>query len=392
LSKLTHSPSCRIYQLEKDVHDAVAAAAAMDAEARPLVGGEDPEVIFKRALVPELRKITSFYTAKEAELNEEVEKLLADVSEFDLDAESADGRRYSVHSHISDGVDDSDEDDETVGLTRGALSRRKSVGSITGLMTASAEFGRALRRRSTTLSDEFAERSLAYSTGIVLKKRITALYVQLCELKSYIQLNKTGFSKILKKFDKILQKELRARYMDEIVLPAYPFRPETRRALEDRISQMETAYATIATQGDLEVAKEDLRSHLREHVVWERNTVWRDMIGLERRAEAARLGRAILGTEQAAGLQGDDVKLPVTKDVRTPFGRIQLPVWLANSAMFTLIIVFLVFFAVLTMPIMERPEQQNCLALLVFVSSLWATEVCDFLFPGMTVRLEEYFE
>jgi phosphate transporter len=215
-----------------------------------------------------------------------------------------------------------------------------------------------------------------YSTGIVLKKRVTSLYVQLCELKSYIQLNRTGFRKVLKKFDKILHKELRPRYMEQYVATAYPFQQSTMDGLEDRIGKMEAAYANIATQGDMELAKNDLRAHLREHVVWERNTVWRDMIGLERRAEAARLGRAILGTENVATiLQGDDVKLPESRVVMTPWGRINVPLWLANSAMLTLLIIIGVFFAILFLPIMEKPEQQNCLALLVFVSLLWATEV-----------------
>ncbi|PKS12269.1 hypothetical protein jhhlp_001569 [Lomentospora prolificans] len=364
-----------IYQLEKNAHDAAAAAASADTESTPLVGGEDPETIFQRALVPELRKITSFYTSKEAELYEDTEKLLREVDQFDSAGAGSNTRRYSVNSHESDNVDDSDEDDETAGLTRGNSGRRKSIQSIqTGLMTGSTEFGKALRRQQSTLVDDYAEQSLAYSTGIVLKKRITTLYVQLCELKSYVQLNKTGFGKILKKFDKILHKELRARFMEESVLRAYPFKADTLKELEDRISKMEEAYAGVATYGDLTAAKQALRAHLREHVVWERNTVWRDMIGLERRAEAARLGRAILGTEQGTVLQGDDDKLPDTKDVSTPFGHIRLPVWLANSAMFTLLLVIAVFFAVLTIPIMEKPEQQNCLALLVFVSLLWATE------------------
>jgi len=321
--------------------------------------------------------MSSFYASKEAELTEEVDKLLWEVGQFDVSSESDNTRRYSVHSQDSDNAEDSDEEDETAALTRSASGRRKSAHSIqTGAMTGSADFGRALRRQQSTLVDDFAEQSLVYSTGIVLKKRITTLYVQLCELKSYIQLNKTGFGKILKKFDKILHKELRTRFMEESVLHAYPFKPETLRALEERIEKMELAYAGIATHGDLAVAKKELRGFLREHVVWERNTVWRDMIGLERRAEAARLGRVILGTEHDAVLQGDDDKLPAVKEVSTPFGHIWLPVWLANSAMLTLLVIIGIFFAVLMIPIMEKPEQQNCLALLVFVSLLWATEVC----------------
>ena len=59
------------------------------------------------------------------------------------------------------------------------------------------------------------------------------------------------------------------------------------------------------------LAKKELRLHLREHVVWERNTVWREMIGIERKAQAANLGirRTLLGVDTdpaKARLQGDD--------------------------------------------------------------------------------------
>lgn len=366
----------RIYQLEKTAHQ----ASTGDGESRPLVGVEDPEDIFRRALHAELDKITDFYRAKEAELNDETRQLLRDVEEFD--GGGSGGRWYADQTPDSDNQEDSDdeEDDETAGLTSGLasrLSRRKSGQTLhsTGDLPATRERSRSLRRASTTL-DDYAEQSFLYSTGIVLKKRVTALFVQLCELKSYIQLNKTGFGKVLKKFDKILHREMRAGYMEAHVLPAYPFRAETLYGVEDGIGKMEAAYAAIATQGEMDAAKKELRAHLREHVVWERNTVWRDMIGLERRAEAARIGRSLLGAENTSALlQGDDVKLPESREVRTPFGRFDVPLWLANSGMGLLVSIIAVFFAVLYIPILEKDEQQNCLALLVLVSLLWATEV-----------------
>lgn len=242
-------------------------------------------------------------------------------------------------------------------------------------MTASTELTRSVRRMSTGYDDY--EQAVLYSSGIMLKKRIVGLYVQLCELKSYVQLNKTGFRKVLKKFDKILDRKYRQLYMDKYVEPAYPFQAATLRGLEDNIATMEKAYTEIVTNGDEEAAKRDLRSHLREHVVWERNTVWRDLIGMERRAEAASLGRALLGRGDAikTRLQGDDDHAPETKQITTPIGRFTCPVWLFSSAMFTLIAIIAVFLVLLFLPIMERPEQQNCLAMLVFVSLLWATEV-----------------
>ncbi|KAI8305171.1 putative transporter [Colletotrichum sp. SAR11_240] len=389
-----------IYQLEKTVHQ----TSAGDAESRPLIRNEEPEDVFSRALGVELEKICSFYVAKEGELLDEVNQLLGDVGNFSSEDEEENGgprrsfgsghrpgmsgtngrRSESIDGNMDDSDDDED-DDETTGLTKSRSSlgggRRKTapnLGHSTTELTASTELtlGRSLRRYSTT-QDEIPDQSFLYSSSIMLKKRIVSLYVQLCELKSYVQLNRTGFRKVLKKFDKIVDRELRPKYMSTHVDSAYPFKVESIKTIEENISKMEKAYAEVVTNGDENLAKRDLRSHLREHVVWERNTVWRDMIGMERRAEAASLGRTLLGRDGLSGarrLQGDDELAPVTKEVVTPVGRFVVPTWVASTPLLTLLIAFVIFFLLLFIPIMEKPEQQNCLALIVFVSILWATE------------------
>ncbi|PNH43924.1 hypothetical protein VD0004_g3664 [Verticillium dahliae] len=392
-----------IYQLEKTAHQATGG----DGESRPLIRNEEPEEVFSRALDVELEKICSFYVAKEGELLDEVNDLLRDVGNHseDEDITSTSGRRSSDglqrvasnpgRSSVDDNLEDSDEDDdETTGLTKSRISaggRRKTLPNIMpqsiGDMTASGELSRSGRRQSLAM-DDYAERTFAFSSGIMLKKRITSLYVQLCELKSYIQLNKTGFRKVLKKFDKTLDKELRVKYTAASVDPAYPFKPETMETIEANIVKMEQAYTDIVTNGDEALAKRDLRSHLREHVVWERNTVWRDMIGMERRAEAASLGRSLLGTDPTAitrRLQGDNDDTPVTKELKTPIGRFAVPSWLASTAMLQLLLIIAIFFVILFAPIMESPEQQNCLALLVFVSLLWATEAIPLFVTSLTI-------
>jgi phosphate transporter len=193
-------------------------------------------------------------------------------------------------------------------------------------------------------------------------------------------LNKTGFTKVLKKYDKICDRELKSKYIEKNVTPAYCFRPETIKGLEDNISKMEQAYANVATQGDIPLARKELRLHLREHVVWERNTVWREMIGIERKAQAANMGlrRTLLGADNdpaKARLQGDDYDISDLKEISTPVGRFVCPTWLFSSTMMTLIAIIAIFFILLYVPIMKKEEQQNCLAMLVFVSLLWATEV-----------------
>lgn len=405
-----------IYQLEKSAHQ----ARSGDGESRPLISTEAPEEVFTRSLGVELEKISSFYVAKEGELFDEVGQLLRDIGNHTPDGDedqvpplqplqrtTSGGQRPHRRLSSSNGgasdeeIDDSaSDDDETTGLTRtrkNSLGRRKTTPSMpyhtSGDLAASSEFGRSARRHSTTF-DDYGDQSMMFSSGLIssgilLKKRIISLYVQLCELKSYVQLNRTGFRKVLKKFDKILDKELKSDYIKANIDTAYPFKDETKEVVEETIAKMEAAYADIVTAGDMELAKKDLRSHLREHVVWERNTVWRDLIGIERRGEAASLGRALLGQGQTAApnmLQGDDIPGVSSKGIETPIGRFYLPVWFFNGSMLTLIGSIVVFFLLLFLPILERPEQQNCLALLVFVSLMWATEVRSILKWYLDVR------
>ncbi|KAI1406796.1 SPX-domain-containing protein [Hypoxylon sp. FL1857] len=415
-----------IYGLEKTVHQ----PGVSDVETRPLLRNEDPEIVFGRALDVELEKISSFYGVKEKELFDEVDDLLRDIGSLDTDGydESELAQRPVLQDTASDqvkptfglrstrsarstrstddGVDDSDDDDEdqdeTSALNRkrrsslgGAFRRRTVPNAMLAStdLTVSTELTRS--RRYSVGYDDYAETAQKFSSGIMLKKRIISLYVQLCELKSYVQLNKTGFSKVLKKFDKIIDKEFRPKYMKDTVEAAYPFLPETMRHVEESIAKMEKAYADIVTHGDEALAKKDLRSHLREHVVWERNTVWRELIGLERRAEAASLGKGLLGAQNdgiKVRLQGDDAPVTPMKQIETPVGRFTCPTWLFSSTMFTLLGIIAIFLVLLFVPLMERPEQQSCLAMLVFVSLLWATEaiplfVTSLLIPFLCVVL-----
>ena len=378
--------------------------------------------MFRRALDSELDKICSFYHSKEQEIYKEVDTLLADLESYaadadGLDQEQIDGppgsrgmnkagrarqgsisqsfsvgrpRRTSNLSASMEGLDeeaDSDDDgDETTALNnqaskgRGKTYDANSRHSIDDLTSSRELPGR--KRRASQAYEDYSEQAFSalYDSGITLKKRTIALYVSLCELKSYIQLNKTGFSKALKKYDKILNRSLRQRYLEESVNKAYPFRQSTMQRLDEQISKIEEAYAEVVTKRDVTAAKKELRLHLREHVVWERNTVWREMIGIERKAQAANMGirRTLLGADNGpsqAQRQGDEPDEMGTKELDTPLGRLSCPRWLFSSTFFMLIVIVVIFVILLMVPIMKKPEQQNCLAMLIFVSLLWATEV-----------------
>ena len=411
----------RIYTCEKAVNQLP--TAPHDAEASPLLEGDNnPDPVFKRALDTELEKICSFYQLKELEIYGEVGALLKEEESFvieadGLDHEQTDGppgsrgmtrsgraRQGSIFrsfgygrprraSNMSASLGDLDEDgdsdddvDETAALNGRLPKDKKRAHDAASKhsaddMRSSRELSNRKRRPSQAFED-YSETAFSalYDSGITLKKRTISLYVSLCELKSFIQLNKTGFSKALKKYDKILNKNLRSRYIEESVNTAYPFRPATMQHLDENVTNIEKAYADIATKGDMSAAKRELRLHLREHVVWERNTVWREMIGIERKAQAANMGlrRTLLGPDNdpsKAQLQGDEPDEMGTKELQTPLGRLSCPRWLFSSTLFTLVFILIFFIVLLEVQITQKQEQQNCLAMLVFVSLLWATEV-----------------
>ena len=362
----------------------------------------DADAIFRKVLHAELEKISRFYAKKEQELLDEVQQLLRDAEEYDdgrgdFEPNPEDTRlknsggssfsRWQNQRELDGDGDDGDGSDDSDEESGRLLSRRSSRHMHHSDAPNDHPAGR--RRHSVvTLDDGEATMNMLYDKRITLKKRAISLFVALRELKSYSQLNRTGFTKALKKYDKILQRNLKAKYLEQAVAPAYCFQPSTIQRLDDNVAEVEATYANLVTQGDLEEAKKELRLHLREHVVWERNTVWRDMIGIERKAHAAHLGITgpLLGDQvERKRLAGDEVRGSATKNLKTPFGTLTVPTWLFSAGFFTLTAIILVFAVLLHVKTFDTPEQQNCFAMLVFVSLLWATEVCSPMPPKLFV-------
>lgn len=423
----------RIYTLEKEVNSQNTHTA--DEESSSLLGStpEDPDKVFTHALDQELEKISTFYQMKELEIFGEADYLLKDVEAFEADHEPLDGtqenraqinrrksstgaknrrdslfkswglatkRRGSLTSHTLERIDsgDSDGDEDTPPNLKKVKSNGSGKSGRNGSISRDNEIGKLQRKPSASLEDVDDDAlSAAYDSGATIKKRMTVQYVQMCELRSFIQLNKTGFTKVLKKYDKIVDRKLKSKYIAEKVSPAYVFKQNTSDLISERIEHIEQAYANINTNGNLDQAKRELRLDLREHVVWERNTVWREMIGIERKAQAANLGirRTILGPDNDphnARLRGDEDQTGNLKEVNTPVGRYRCPHFLLHSTFYVLIGILAIFLVLLLVPIMEKPEQQNCLAMVIFVSLLWATEaiplfVTSLLVPFLVVIL-----
>ncbi|KAL6453670.1 LOW QUALITY PROTEIN: PHO91 Low-affinity phosphate transporter PHO91 [Candida maltosa Xu316] len=230
---------------------------------------------------------------------------------------------------------------------------------------------------NATLSNNVPPQLLLLSESrIILRKRVIGLYTTLSELKSFIELNYTGFKKALKKFDKSLNTN---EYLENLPNESYIFKKSTIQKVDDRLESLVKLYALICNHGDdLEAAKQELSIHLREHVVWERNTVWRDMIGLERKSYAA---------NSKLVNRGDGSK--EEKEDGLANGKLidKFNISLKNPVMIKLLVIFSITVLLLNVSPFEDRAQKNCFALLVCASLLWATEAIPLFVTSLVIPL-----
>ncbi|QRV75068.1 transport protein [Ceratobasidium sp. AG-Ba] len=212
----------------------------------------------------------------------------------------------------------------------------------------------------------------AVDVQMLFKRRITTLYITLTSLKSYVELNYTGFRKILKKYDKITYNELKDDYMHNVVEKAVPFTQAAKDRVNNAISRTISLYAKCVTRGDHSAAIRQLRVHQREHIVWERDTVWRQMIGRERRGEGAD------GQVKALGFGHSDSH---TNPIFTLFGL------KFTKRKLYLVLAIAVFVVLLNLSMVEGKEANRCLAILGFATILWATEAIPLFITSMAVPL-----
>ncbi|KAG0294587.1 low-affinity phosphate transporter [Linnemannia gamsii] len=211
------------------------------------------------------------------------------------------------------------------------------------------------------------------TTEALLRRRLIDTYMLLSELKSYVALNYLGFQKIVKKHDKLARCTTQARYMSTVVDYSAPFQAESRQQLDAQILRLQAIYARTCTNGSMALAAKELRTHLREYIVWERNTVWRDMVGQERKAEGA---RAVELEEQEPWMF-----------FNTPIRFISA----SDARRILLGIIGIIIFAILmSVSIFDTREQNRCFAILIFVAFFWATEVFPLFATALMVPLLSY--
>ncbi|KAG7194809.1 low-affinity phosphate transporter [Scheffersomyces spartinae] len=370
---------------------------------------KDPKGVFIAALDAELKKIDTFYRTQETIIFKNVDELVVDIENFENELQT----RGSIDDDLrlprsatqplpslqrnpltttdgeTEGFEDEDEDEDeddgeispfnsrqddalsSVGAPPKA-GRRKSAASLSSLSQSRSKVDSMMKSPKTPLTWKNplpAQLLLLSETRVILRKRIIGLYTTLSELKSFIELNHTGFKKALKKFDKSLNTSIKDDYLNKLPEESYIFKPETIKRVDDNIESLIQVYALICNHSDLEQAKQELSIHLREHVVWERNTVWRDMIGLERKANRV--------TQSAAS----DSEKGRTKKVEFKLSLKN------NPTLYKLIVITAITLALLHWSPFDDEQQKNCFALLICASLLWATESLPLFVTSLLIPL-----
>ncbi|KAG9014908.1 low-affinity phosphate transporter [Tulasnella sp. 427] len=377
------------------------------------VSGND---IFIPLLDRELDKIVNFYTHQEKEVLDELMELKVLIEQTEEQGLVEEPYRDE------DGTDEDEEDDDDETTNRsvsrdlskrrrkassasdgGRLpDRRSSAGSYDYDVEASVPSLNRRRANSSSgwesspraapktpleqvfrfmgvTSDEpetiwTARTDYALDTRMLFKRRITTLYISATSLRSYVELNQTGFRKVLKKYEKVTMNTLKDSYMHGKVETAYPFKNDTKDRLSQAINDIIQLYARCVTRGSISTATKMLKTHQREHIVWERDTVWRQMIGRERRGESDGQVKALGGTV--------DTKEEALLAVPTPIGRFSI-----TSKGVSLAAALLVLGLLLTFPMVEGEEANRCFAILCFSTVLWATEAIPLFVTSMMVPL-----
>ena len=160
--------------------------------------------------------------------------------------------------------------------------------------------------------------------------------------------------------------QLKDHYLHDVVEQAHPFLTASKDRLNHAVDKVIDMYARCITRWDFKEARRQLKLSQRENIAWERDTVWRQMIGQERRGEIGDGPKAI-----GESTSSKKRKKPVLIEFESRyFGTVRI-----SRRLLYFLIALVVFVGLLTHPVLDRPEPSNCFAILCFATVLWATEV-----------------
>lgn len=170
--------------------------------------------------------------------------------------------------------------------------------------------------------------------------------------------------------------QLKDQYLHDVVEQAEPFTTAAKDRLNRAADRLVDLYAHCVTHGDYQAARRHLKMNQREHIAWERDTVWRQMIGQARRGE---------GEPSTVRTMGGTLILEPEKgllDIQTPAGRFKL-----TTKQLCFLVSLVVFVVLLNVSTVDGVAANRCFAVLIFATLLWATEAIPLFITSMLIPL-----
>lgn len=218
------------------------------------------------------------------------------------------------------------------------------------MQTVGFQFG---RRRGSHISIHQADNVADFNLYYNFRVRCAAAYIAFAELKSYIVINRTAFDKILKKWDKVTGSHLRQVYFEKNVKQVEAFSEHNLARIDVTLKHILDMYAVVFTMGNKHYAQVELKMHLHDHVVFERTTVWKDLVGKERQTMDAHVSMPLQGFY----LRGFFISRKTLFNI------------------FGFCISLTMYIVLMCIDTMGQKEASKCLALLIFAALMWAFEV-----------------
>ncbi|PVU87574.1 hypothetical protein BB560_006473 [Smittium megazygosporum] len=352
---------------------------------------------FLIALDRDIETVNNFYLEKEKQAIEQTEKLEADFKKYEekfekviemLDESTCSIPNLKTVEFIPDlnrsqsrsviltsqnESSDSEVEQENRLLNKKAKSRNKISRSH---LSSSNAVGRSSETEQSEYEDDEIENLLEVAFKIkmrqasmrkkILSNKARELFILVSDLQTFSKLNSTGFNKILKKFEKVNKISIKNTYTTKTLNNSYAFSSEAHIRSNTLLSRIVSLFSTINAYPSEKEAIEDLKTSLRDQVYWDRNTVWRDLISMERK----------VGAVEVLSMQKTTELIKPTSSWSKE--SIQLLYFALCLSAFTFCLIYSPFTDLV---------QQRCWALLVFVSSLWATEAIPLHVTAMFVPL-----
>lgn len=357
--------------------------------------------VFLAKLTDEKRKIDDFYKRLEAKLYSKFETLTKDLENAGFANLPNHLYNEAFEAQSLSGVATRVKSNETV---FSGISRRLSVHSQRdhgdeedSAIDEEEEEDDDDHVQDNTALLNYADYNLKSQKRSILKKNVIDLYVDLAQLKSFIELNRIGFSKISKKFDKVLSCSIKRDLIEsgEFFHDAHIFLPDSITELDNKISHLISYYAVITDQeDDLQTVKDELRSYLRDFIVWERNTVWKDLLGLEsQQNDFTSVGRPAVNGEISAlenitHLEYYSYTLPKPINIKfTTIEKLSIPKLFFTMKALKIYVIIIFTIILLAVRTFHDEAQHRCMALVECVALLWATEAIPLFVTAMLVPL-----